>query len=222
MKFLGFYPETAAARIRAATTPPRVPSLRQSLSVGGGGFCLIGVVVFAIVAVSDNWLKHRLGEIGSYAVYSLLFIFLAAGLFRRLVVQPAPVFRFYVLFAAAFMLYSAGWTTGYSLLRSWLGEWFGSLLAATALGLTLAAAFDAPKQAFKVIVFLFLALSAGYFPGEFIHHALPGNAGWLLWGAAYGLGLGIGLGYSLYACQEPLRERLKTAAPAGATTTSRR
>jgi|SRR2546421_1828856 len=219
MKFLGFYPETVAARVQAAAVPPRVPTLARSLGVGAGGFCLIAVVVFSIIAGTDAWLRRHWGELASYAVYSSLFILLAASLFRRLLIPPAPLVRFYVLFAGAFLLYSAGWTTAWIALRNKPGEWLGSLLATTALGLTLATAFDAPGQILKVIAVLFVTRSAGYFGGELLHGAIPGTAGWLLWGAAYGLGLGAGLGYSLYACQEPARERLKTNPPPAARST---
>ena len=107
------------------------------------------------------------------------------------------------------LLYSAGWATGWVFLRDKVGEWLGSLIGTLALGLTLGTAFDAPKQTLKIIGALFLARSAGYFLGEFLQHAVPGFAGRVLWGATYGLGLGAGIGYSLYACQQPLRERLR-------------
>ena len=219
MKFLGFYPETAVARARAAGVPPRVPTLAQSLGVGAGGFCLVAVVVFSIIAATDKWMRHHLGEVGSYGVWALLFVIPAGELFRRLVISPAPVFRFYILFTLAFLLYSTAWTTGYVLLRNKPGEWLGSLLATTALGLTLATAFDAPKQVLKVIAVLFVARSFGYFTGEYLHQAVSGMAGWLLWGAGYGLGLGAGLGYTLYACQVPARERLKAVPVSAAPST---
>ena len=212
MKFLGFYPETAVARIRAASPSPRVPTLLESLGTGAGGFCAVSVVVFAGGALTEEWLRRRVGEAGSYAVYALAFIFLAGGLFRRLVIKPAPWIRFYIVFALAFLLYSAGWATDWVFLRNKPGEWLGSLIGTMALGLTLGAAFDAPKQTLKIIGALFLTRSAGYFLGELLQHAIPGFAGRLLWGATYGLGLGTGIGYSLYACQEPLRARLRTGA----------
>ncbi|PYJ83355.1 MAG: hypothetical protein DME22_15935 [Verrucomicrobia bacterium] len=222
MKFLGFYPEAVVARAQGAGIPPRVPKLGHSLFFGAGGFCVVGVAVFAFVAATDNWLRRQVGEVSAYAVYALLFILLAGALFRRLVIKPAPLFRCYILFALAFLLYSAAWTAAWVSLRNKPGEWLASLVATTALGLTLAKAFDAPKQTFKVIAVLFVTRSAGYFVGEFLHHAISGLPGWLLWGAVYGLGLGGGLGYTLYACQELARERLKTIAPhAPASTMSR-
>jgi hypothetical protein len=222
MKFLGFYPETAAARIRAAAVRPRVPTLADSLGLGVPGFCLICTVVFAATALSEKWLKEAVGEGGSYVLWAFLIILPAGGLFSRLIIQPAPLVRFYLLFAGAFVLYSVAWTTGYFLLRNQAGAWFGSLLATTALGLTLGTAFDAPRQTVKVIMVLFVTRSAGYFGGEFLQHALPGIMGRVLSGAAYGLGLGAGLSYTLYACQQPVRELLKTMTLTGGATTSRR
>ncbi|HXT39716.1 MAG TPA: hypothetical protein VN887_06805 [Candidatus Angelobacter sp.] len=216
MKFLGFYPDSVVARVRAAGVPPRMPTLEWSVRMGASGFCIIGVVVFIVVALADGWLRRHLGEAGSYAIYALLFILPAGGLFRQLAIKPAPLVRFYLLFAVAFLLYSTAWMTVWVALRTKSGEWLASLAATTALGLTLATAFDAPRQAFKAIAVLFVARSAGYFGGELLHSAAPGLAGWLLWGAAYGLGLGSGLGYALHACQEPAREKLKTIEPTAA------
>ena len=102
MKFLGFYPETVAARVRAAAAPPRLLTLGRSLGFGAGGFCVVIVIVMAIAAVTDNFLKKYLGDKGRYAFDALLFILMAGGVFRRLLIAPAPVLRVYVLFAAAF------------------------------------------------------------------------------------------------------------------------
>ena len=210
MKFLGFYPETVAARVRAAAAPPRLLTLGRSLGIGAGGFCLIIVIVMAMAAVTENFLKKYLGDKGSYALNALLFILMAGGVFRRLVIAPAPAFRVYVLFAAAFFLYVAAWTAAYRPFRNVLGEWLGSLAGGTGLGLVLATVFDAPKQAVKVILVLCITSSAGYFGVKFLYQHNPGIVGALVCGAAYGLGLGTGLGYALYACQEPARQRLKT------------
>ncbi len=222
MKFLGFYPETVAARVRAAAAPPRLLTCGQSLGLGAGGFCLVIVIVMAIAAVTDHFLKKYLGDKGGYAFNALLFILMAGAVFRRLVIAPAPVFRVYVLFAAAFFLYDAAWTAAYRPFRNVLGEWLGSLAGGTGLGLVFATVFDAPKQAIKVILVLCVTSAAGYFGGKFLHQYISGVVGALAWGAAYGLGMGTGLGYALFACQEPARQRLKTLPASGATASSSR
>jgi hypothetical protein len=222
MKFLGFYPDTVAARVRANTAPPRLLTLGQSLGCGALGFCLVIVIVMAIASVTDSFLKKHLGGKGGYAVNALLFILMAGAVFRRLVIGPAPAFRLYFLFAAAFLLYDTAWTAAYRPFRNLLGEWLGSLAGGTGLGLALATVFDAPKQAVKVILTLCVTPSAGYFAGKFLHQYIPGVPGALVWGAAYGLGLGTGLGYALYACQEPTRQRLKAFSTRAATASSPR
>ena len=216
MKFLGFYPETVAARVRAHAAPPRLLTLSQSLSFGAGGFCLVIVIVMVLAAVTDNVLKKYLGDKWFYGFNALLFVLLAGGVFRRLVIAPAPAFRVYVLFAAGFFLYDAAWMAAYHPFRNLLGEWLGSLAGGTGLGLALATVFDAPKQAVRVILVLCITSAAGYFGGKFLRPYLPGILGALAWGAAYGMGLGAGLGYALYACQEPARQRLKSLSASGA------
>jgi hypothetical protein len=210
MKFLGFYPDTVAARVRAAAAPPRLLTLGQSLGLGAGGFCLVVVVVMAIAGVTDHLLKKHLGDRGGYAFNALLFIVMAGGVFRRLVIAPAPLFRVYLLFAAAFFLYVAAWTAAYRPFRNVLGEWLGSLAGGMGLGLVFATVFDAPKQAVKVILVLCITSAAGYFGVKFLYLHIPGIVGALVCGAAYGLVVGAGLGYALHACQEPARQRLKT------------
>src|SRR6266487_1350258 len=74
MKFLGFYPDTVAARVRANPAPPRLLTLGQSLGFGAGGFCLVIVIVMAIAAVTDSFLKKYLGDKGGYALNALMFV----------------------------------------------------------------------------------------------------------------------------------------------------
>src|SRR6185503_8283291 len=103
-----------------------------------------------------------------YAFNALLFILLAGGVFRRLVIAPAPVFRVYILFAAGFLLYDAAWIAAYRPFRNGLGEWLGSLAGGTGLALALATVFDAPKQTVRVILVLCVASATGYFGGKFL------------------------------------------------------
>ena len=222
MKFLGFYPESVAARVQAAAAPPRLLTMGQSIGFGAGGFCLIIVIVMAIAAATDNFLRNYLGGKGGYALDALVFILMAGGVFRRLLIAPAPVLRVYVLFAAAFLLYVAAWTAAYRPFRNVLGEWLGSLAGGMGLGLLFATVFDAPKQAIKVILALCITSSADYFGVKFLYQYIPGIVGALFCGAAYGLVMGTGFGYALYACQEPARQRLKTISASGATASSSR
>jgi hypothetical protein len=210
MKFLGFYPDTVATRARAAAAPPRLLTLGQSLRFGAVGFCVVIMVVMGIAALTDTLLKKHVGDKWTYAFNASLLILMAGGVFRRLIIAPAPVFRVYVLFAAAFVLYDAAWTAAYRPFRNVMGEWLGSLAGGMGLGLAFATIFDAPKQAVRVIVVLCITSAAGYFGGKFLQPHLPGLVGALVFGAAYGLGLGAGVGYALYTCQEPARQRLKT------------
>ena len=217
MKFLGFYPDTVAARVRAHAARPRLLTLGESLGLGAGGFCVAIMVVMGIAVVSDSLLRKNLGDKWTYAVNALLLILLAGAVFRRLIIAPAPIFRVYVLFAAAFILYDAAWTTAYRPFRNnVLGEWLGSLAGGMGLGLVFATVFDAPKQAVRVILVLCLSSAAGYFGGKFLQPHIPGLAGALVFGATYGLSMGAGVGYALYACQEPARQRLNTPPAPGA------
>ncbi len=217
MKFLGFYPDSVAARARAARTPPRLLTLWQSLGLGAGGFCLIIVIVMGIVAAADNPLKKHLGDKWAYTIYALVFIGMAGGLFRKLIIPPAPLLRVYVLFAAALFLYAAAWMAAYRPFRNVLGEWLGSLAGGMGLGLVFATAFDAPKQALRIILVLCITSATGYFGVKCLYQFVPGIVGAFVCGAAYGLVMGTGLGCALYVCQEPARQRLKTLPPSGAT-----
>src|SRR5581483_2796872 len=88
------------------------------------------------------------------------------------------------------------------------GEWLGSFAGTALMGLVLAGAFGAGRDAPKLILSLFAANSVGYFLGEVCASRIQGKTGMLVWGACYGLGLGAGLGYALYRAQAPVRERL--------------
>jgi hypothetical protein len=216
MKFLGFYPETIAARVRTQSAPPRLLALGESLGFGAGGFCLVMVaIVLATAAMADGFLKKYLGDKSVYGFDALLFILLGGAVFRRLVIAPAPVLRVYVLFAAGFFLYMAAWTAVYYPFPNLLGEWLGSLAGGTGLGLLFATVFDAPKQAVRVILVLCVTSAVGYFGVKFLYPYIPGKLRELVCGAAYGSAIGAGVGYALYACQEPARQRLKTLSASG-------
>ena len=54
MKLLGLDTESILSRIADSAVPPRVPSFRQSLFIGGLGFGLVGLAAFAVWALGGK------------------------------------------------------------------------------------------------------------------------------------------------------------------------
>nr|CAA9254953.1 hypothetical protein AVDCRST_MAG63-2223 [uncultured Armatimonadetes bacterium] len=184
---------------RTAAAP--VPSLGRSLLVGGFGFGLASVCVFATVAFAERWMYERLGLAGAYLAWTALFILLGGGALSPLVRERARLPRFYGLFALAFAAYAAGWIGAYFVLRGAAGEWAGSLAGSALMGLVFAAGFGAPRASLRLCAVLFVMNSIGYFLGSALNNAVGGTAGMLLWGCVYGPFLGTGLGAALYLAQ---------------------
>ena len=74
-------------------------------------------------------------------------------------------------------------------------------------------AFGAWNRYPRISLELFVAHSAGYFLGKWLHHSIHGKIGMLLWGVCYGLGFGLGLARALYWAQTA--DNLSPAQPAG-------
>lgn len=178
-----------------------VPSLKRSLLIGGFGFGLASLCVFATVAFAERWMYHHLSLAGAYAAWTLLFIGLGGGALSLLVARPMRVLTFYAIFSLAFFLYAIGWTGAYFMLRSATGEWVGSLAGSVLMSLGIAAGFRVMRLVLRLSLVLFVANSVGYFLGAALNDAVHGKAGMLLWGASYGLALGAGLGLTLYLAQ---------------------
>jgi len=164
-------------------------------------FGLASLLVYATVAFGERWMYRHLGLMGAYGVWTLLFISLGGFALKPLVVQARAKRTFWLWFSLAFFAYAAGWMASYFTLRGAAGEWLGSLVGSTALGLVLAAAFGAWSGLSRIAAVLFVAHSAGYFVGEWLHHSLHGKIGMLVWGVCYGLGFGLGLARALYLAQ---------------------
>ena len=177
------------------------PSLRRSLLIGGLGFCLASLCVFATVAFAERWMYARLGLYGAYLVWTVLFILLGGGVLGSLAAGRWRWPRFYLLFGLAFFAYAAGWVGAYFTLRGATGEWVGSLAGSILMGCVFALGFGAPRSALKLSAVLFVANSVGYFLGSALNDAVGGREGMLLWGVAYGLSLGAGLGAALHLAQ---------------------
>lgn len=178
-----------------------VPSLQRSLLVGGLGFCLVSLCVFATVAFAERWMYTQLGLIGAYLAWTALFILLGGAVLGSLVVGYWRLPKFYLLFGAAFFAYAVGWVVGYFFVRGTAGEWVGSLVGSVLMAFILALGFRVLRLALKLSVILFAANSVGYFLGSALNDTFRGNAGMLLWGAVFGLCLGAGLGAVLHFAQ---------------------
>lgn len=182
-----------------ATT--RVPSLSRSVLIGGVGFGLVSLCVFATVAFGERWMYQNLGLLGSYVAWTALFILFGGAVLGSLVVERWRLPKFYLLFGLAFFAYAAGWVGAYFTLRSTAGEWIGSIAGSILMALIFAIGFGAARLAPKLSVLLFIANSVGYFLGSTLNDRVGGRPGMLLWGAAYGLFLGAGIGAVLHLLQ---------------------
>lgn len=176
-------------------------SLTRSILIGGVGFCVVSLVVFATVAFGERWMYANLNLYGAYLTWTGLFIVLGGAALGLVVGGRWRLPKFYLPFALAFFAYAAGWVGSYFLLRGTLGEWTGSLVGSVLMALVFAIAFGALRSLVTLSVVLFVANSAGYFIGSALNNHVGGRAGMLLWGAAYGLFLGGGIGAVLWIAQ---------------------
>ena len=178
-----------------------VPSLARSVLVGGAGFCVVSLCVFATVAFAERWMYARLGLLGAYAAWTAMFVLMGGAALGVLAVGRWRLPRFYALFGAAFFAYAAGWVGAYFVLRGTAGEWAGAALGSVLMAAVFAAGFGVMRSALKLSAVVFAAHTVGYFVGSALNDALGGRAGMLTWGAAYGLCLGAGLGAVLHLAQ---------------------
>jgi hypothetical protein len=212
MEVFGLTADRVMARIRQNGRSTSIPSLSRSLLIGGFGFCLASLCVFATVAFAEQLMYQNLGLTGSYFVWTVIFILFGGVLLSPLVIGPGRLRRFQLLFGTAFLLYAAGWVGSYFTLRRFTGELVGSIVGSVLMALVVSLAFGVIKTFFTQAATLFIANSVGYFLGGAIHlsihREIGGKIGMLLWGVIYGLFLGAGLGLSIFLAQKPLREKL--------------
>jgi hypothetical protein len=194
--------ESTAEKTKASLdAPPVPPSLSRSLLLGGLGFGLASLLVFATVAFAERWMYQTLGLAGAYANWTSLFILLGGGALSPLVVGPNRGWRFFLIFTLAFAFYAVGWISANFSVRGVAGEWLGSLIGSTLMGLVLAIGFRALRTVPVLIGILIVANSAGYFLGSLVSGVVGRPLGMLLWGVLYGVFLGAGLGASLHLAQ---------------------
>ena len=126
--------------------------MKRSLLIGGLGFGLASLCVFATVAFGERWMYTNLGLTGAYLVWTALFILLGGGVLGSLVAGRWRLPKFYLLFGLAFFAYAVGWTAAYfmlpgyflgSALNNSVGGRAGMLLWGAAYGLFLGAGLGA-------------------------------------------------------------------------------
>ena len=176
-------------------------SLPGSLLIGGLGFCVVSIAIFATVAFAERWMYSHLGMPGAYLAWTLLFMLLGGRVFSLLARGPQRILRFHVLFAAAFLSYAVGWMSAYFTVGGAFREWLGSFLGSCLMALVIAAGFGVLRSAPSLSALLFIGNSAGYFLGSRVNDTVQGTTGMLLWGAVYGLFVGAGLGAAVHVSQ---------------------
>jgi hypothetical protein len=182
-----------------------LPSLSRAVAIGGAGFSLASLCVFATVAFGERWLYTQVGVLGAYLVWTALFILLGGAVLGTLVVGSVTKWgrlpKFYLLYGIAFFAYAVGWVGAYFTLKGTAGEWVGSVAGSVLMALVFAAGFGALRSVMKLSVILFIANSLGYFAGSALNDFVGGKGGMLLWGILYGLCLGAGIGAVLRLAQ---------------------
>jgi hypothetical protein len=175
--------------------------LSRAVLRGGIGFCLVSFVVFATVAYGERWMYARLSVLGAYVVWTLAFILLGGFVLGSVVEGRWRLPKFYLLWGLAFFAYAAGWVCAYFFLRSYPGEWLGSLVGSLLMTTVFALGFSAARSIPRLSALLFIANSAGYFLGSAMNDYIGGRPGMLLWGIIYGLFLGSGISALLFLLQ---------------------
>ena len=171
-----------------------LPPLSRAVAIGGVGFSVVSLCVFATVAFGERWMYTHLGVLGAYLVWTGLFILLGGAVLGSLVVGRWRLPKFYVLYGIAFFAYAVGWVGAYFTLKGRAGEWVGSVAGSALMAFVFAAGFGAIRSVMKLFVILFIANSLGYFVGSALNDYVGGKGGMLLWGTLYGLCLGAGMG----------------------------
>jgi hypothetical protein len=195
--------ETISLRYHSImTNQTRVlPSLSRAVAIGGVGFGLASLCVFATVAYAERWLYLNLGLWGAYLLWTALFILLGGAVLGSLVVGRWRLPKFYLLYGIAFFAYAVGWVGAYFTLRGTAGEWVGSVAGSVLMALVFAVGLGAVRKILKLSPILFITNSLGYFTGSALNDYVGGKGGMLIWGISYGLCLGAGIGAVLHLAQ---------------------
>lgn len=212
MNWLGLTPDAIAERARSSAASIHLPTRGESLRNGALGLGIASTAVFAIVGCGRPWMFDYFGMLGPYLVAAALFAVLGGVALSRLVIGPARLSRFCLLFTIAFFTYAAVWVAAYFALGGLLGELVASLAGTPAAAMVIAWSFGAKKRWPAIVLWLTAANCAGYFVGRLAYTTPGGEVGMVLWGAIFGAVFGLGFGYVLFLAQEPVRRLLRPPA----------
>ena len=189
-----------------------VAALRGTLS-----FTVVSLAGFSVWAFAGGWFYRNVGEAGLYAACAIVFIGLAGLLMHPLLQGSNRILRFYIAFVPAFLAYAVVWSVCWFLLKFGPGEWLGSFLGCATFAWVLGKMLKSAERFWKVVIFLFIVHSAGYFLGGIAYSSLRNPPEFLsglsrsqlsllakmLWGLFYGMGFGAGIGYAFHQFQGP-------------------
>jgi hypothetical protein len=177
---------------------------------GSLGFGVVSVAAYAVWAFGGPWFKTHGGDAAMYAVMATVFVSLTGVALHPLVQGPRRLVRFYVVFAPAFLAYTAAWCAIYFKLGRGLGEWLASGGGTAAFAVVACLLLGNRRAIPKAAIALFIGHSLGYFLGGPVHYNLKGDLatlGRLLWGLLYGLGFGAGIAYCFLTAQAAAKPR---------------
>jgi hypothetical protein len=183
---------------------------------GAWRFAVVSLLAFGFWAIGPQILPKQFGEIGVFVGCLIFFCVFAEIFMVRLVHEPNARKNFNRSFVPAFVVYAIVWSACWFALKFGRGEWLGSALGCAAFALVLGKQLGAREGFCKVILFLIVTHSAGYFLGGKVflmaRHppaflaSLSKDQIWtlakLMWGLFYGLGFGAGMGYAFDVFQK--------------------
>ncbi|MEZ5299953.1 MAG: hypothetical protein R3F11_04695 [Verrucomicrobiales bacterium] len=215
MSFFGLDAPSTAARFGGQI--PGTPAPGPELVRGAVGGAVMSVGGFAPWAFAGRILVEAVGEAGFYSVCALAFIGLSGIALHRLLIGTGSLWRFYKLFTAGFLAYSAAWIAGWMALRGDAGSLAGLGGGALAMALVFGGAFGTPHRIVAAALWLFAPAAAGYFLGGIAEGKAMASAdsramriaAMLLWGLCYGIGLGIGIAGAIHACQAAVLAKIR-------------
>ena len=185
-------------------------SFMRAIFSGAWRFAVVSLAGFGFWALEPAMLPKRFGEMGVFLGCLLFFCGFAEIFLINLVHEPNRRKKFNRSFVPAFVTYAIVWSACWFALKFGRGEWLGSALGCAAFAFILGKQLGAREGYCKVILFLIIAHSAGYFLGGKVFYmarhppdalaSLSKDQVWTLaklaWGLCYGLGFGAGIGYA--------------------------